>query len=134
MNGVDKLEQRLAADPASKVFVPLAEEYRKAGHLDRALAVLKAGLVRNPGYASARVALARVHLQRGELVEARDLLTRLVAESPDNLLAVRLLDETGPPEEAAPAPTAAAAAIPPPPDAATPGTAAMRKAFAGRLC
>ena len=106
VNGIEKLEERLAADPASKVFVPLAEEYRKAGHLDRALAVLRSGLSRNPGYGSARVALARVHLQRGELVEARELLTQLVAEAPDNLLALRLLEETGPPASAEPEPAA----------------------------
>jgi len=122
VNGIEKLEQRLAADPASKVFVPLAEEYRKAGHLDRALAVLRAGLGRNPGYASARVALARVHLQRGELVEARELLTLLVAEAPDNLLAVRLLDETGPPAAAGAEPEAVA------PDTAAPQAMAVETA------
>jgi tetratricopeptide (TPR) repeat protein len=91
--GIERLERWLAADPASKAFLPLAEEHRRAGHLDRAIEILRAGLAKNPGYVTAQVALARVYLQKGDLDEARALLRRLVKTMPENLLAVRLLAE-----------------------------------------
>ncbi len=104
-HSVEKLEQMLVADPASKVFLPLGEQYRKAGQLERAAEVLRAGLEHNPGYAAAQVALARVLLEQGDAAGGRVLLTRVVREVPDNLLAQRLLDEAGGPlEEAPPAP------------------------------
>ncbi|MFQ5668908.1 MAG: tetratricopeptide repeat protein [Acidobacteriota bacterium] len=90
---VNRLQQKLAMEPGSKVFLPLAEHYRRAGQLERAAAVLRSGLKHNPGYVAARVALGRVVLEQGREDEARDLLTDLVREAPDNLLAQKLLRE-----------------------------------------
>jgi len=95
----EKLENRLAADPASKVFVPLAEEYRKAGEIDRAVELLRSGLEKNPDYAAAEVALARALLQKDEREECRRILTRVTRRVPDNLLAEKLLSEAGGPLE-----------------------------------
>jgi tetratricopeptide (TPR) repeat protein len=96
---IEKLENRLAADPASKVFVPLAEEYRKAGEIDRAVELLRSGLEKDPEYAAAEVALARALLQKDEREECRRILTRVTRRVPDNLLAEKLLSEAGGPLE-----------------------------------
>ena len=40
---IEKLRERVDKDPNSKLFVPLAEEYRKEGRLDEAVAYSKRG-------------------------------------------------------------------------------------------
>ena len=92
---LESLEAKLEANPASKIFLPLAEQYRLQGNLQRAAAVLQVGLKHNPTYNVARVALGRVHLELGELTEGRRLLAQLLLEVPDNLLARKLLDDAG---------------------------------------
>lgn len=54
---IERLKEKLDKDPNSKLFIPLAEEYKKAGMFDEAVDVLLKGLERQPGYMSARVAL-----------------------------------------------------------------------------
>ena len=91
MESIDKLKEKVAKDPSSKLFVPLAEEYRKAGKLDEAINVLKSGIERQPSYMSARVALSKIYLEKGMLNEARDELEKVVKSIPDNLFAQRKL-------------------------------------------
>ena len=60
----------LAADPASLVFVDLAEALRRRGQLDAAQKVLRTGLNRYPELASAHDLAARIFVDRGELDRA----------------------------------------------------------------
>jgi predicted Zn-dependent protease len=83
-------EQRLAADPASRAFLPLAELYRRDARPEDAREMLEAGLVRHPGFVSALVALAQVLLDLGDDTGAQDVLARVVARDPENLVALRL--------------------------------------------
>ena len=46
---IDRLALAFAKEPGSKVFIPLAEEYGKAGMWEEAVAVLEDGLKINPG-------------------------------------------------------------------------------------
>ncbi|TDI47578.1 MAG: tetratricopeptide repeat protein, partial [Acidobacteria bacterium] len=98
-NNLASLEAKLAANPASKIFLSLAEQYRHQGDLERAATVLHEGLKHNPAYNVASVALGRVYLERGQMTEGRRLLTKLLLEVPDNLLARKLLDDAGGPLE-----------------------------------
>ncbi|MFQ5767920.1 MAG: tetratricopeptide repeat protein, partial [Acidobacteriota bacterium] len=88
-----RLERRLRDDPASKVFLPLAEEHRKAGRTAKAVTILRTGLKENPRYAAARVALGRLLLEQGRKREARLELEEAVRQAPDNLMGARLLAE-----------------------------------------
>lgn len=101
---IEKLRERLARDPASKVFLPLSEEYRKAGMLDEAVEVLRKGLETHPSYMSARVALGKVYHEKGMMKEAVEELEKVTRAIPDNLFAHRKLAEiyreTGEPEKA----------------------------------
>jgi len=90
---IDELRRRVQNDPASIAFAQLAEEYRRAGQTDEAVRVCREGLVRHPGYLSARVTLGRALLDLGELAEARGEFEFVVAEAPENLAAVRGLAE-----------------------------------------
>lgn len=86
-----KLIDKLAKDPKSKLFVPLAEEYLKVGMLDEAVMVLTDGLKHHPGFLTARVALGKVYLQRAQPAEARAEFEAVIAANPENLLAQRKL-------------------------------------------
>ena len=88
---ITKLSERLAKDPTSKLFVPLAEEYIKAGMLEEAVAVLMDGLKAHPGFTSAHVTLGKVYLGKGQIKEAKEQFETVIKVSPDNLLAHRKL-------------------------------------------
>lgn len=90
---IEKLGEKLAKDPSSKMFLPLAEEYAKGGMLEEALTVLKDGLKYHPGYVSARVALGKVYQKKGLLKEALDEFKKVISANPDNILAHKKLAE-----------------------------------------
>ncbi|MBP9946579.1 MAG: tetratricopeptide repeat protein, partial [Vicinamibacteria bacterium] len=54
-----ELRRKLEKDPASRLFAQLAEELRKDGRHEEAIAVARGGLEKNPNYPSARLTLAR---------------------------------------------------------------------------
>lgn len=88
-----ELRRRVQADPASIAFAQLAEECRRAGHTDEAVAVCRAGLVHHPDYLSARVTLGRALVVLGRLDEAQAEFTVVLTSAPDNLAAIRALAE-----------------------------------------
>ncbi|MGD8352499.1 MAG: tetratricopeptide repeat protein [Nitrospirota bacterium] len=91
MDKITKLKEKVAKDPSSMLFVPLAEEYRKAGMYDEAIEVLKDGLGRQPRHTSARVVLGKVYLDKGLLDDARAEFEQAARSVPDNLFAQRRL-------------------------------------------
>ena len=90
---LEDLERRVSHDPASIAFAQLAEEYRRAGRIEDAVRVCRAGLETHPTYGSARVTLARALIEMGQHHEAKTELERVVHEAPDNLVAIRVLSE-----------------------------------------
>jgi tetratricopeptide (TPR) repeat protein len=88
---IEELKEKVANDPSSKLFLPLAEEYRKAGMLDEAVEVLQQGIERQPKYTSAVVALGKIYLEKEMFAEARSEFEKVVAQVPDNLFAQRKL-------------------------------------------
>lgn len=88
---IKRYEERLKSDPASYCFAPLAEVYLRAGLLDDALAVSRAGVVRYPGYVAGQMALARACHQKGLVDECRCALEAVASAVPDHAEAQRLL-------------------------------------------
>ncbi|MCC2641873.1 MAG: protein of unknown function, TPR-like [Nitrospira sp.] len=88
---IDRLATALAKDPRSKAFLPLAEEYIKAGMWQEAVAVLEDGLTVYPTFVTAMAALGRVYDQLGQPVKAKAILVEVIKQSPDNLRAHRIL-------------------------------------------
>jgi predicted Zn-dependent protease len=86
---IEALGKRLQKDPGSIAFAQLAEEYRRAGRLDEAIEVCRAGLARHPGYLSARVTLGRALLEVGDVESAQRELSEVVRVAPENLSAAR---------------------------------------------
>lgn len=90
---IDDLRKRLEKDPGSRLFAQLAEELRKAGELEEAIAVSREGLQKHPAYPSARMTLGRALFDKGALAEARGELEGVLKGAADNILASRLLAE-----------------------------------------
>lgn len=84
-------EERLKIDPTSYCFAPLAEVYLRAGLLDDALSVSRAGVLRHPDYVAGQMALARVCHQKGLVDECRHALQAVATAVPDHAEAQRLL-------------------------------------------
>ena len=93
LKDIEKLREKVEKDPNSKLFVPLAEEYRKEGMLDEAIDILQKGLERQPSYMSARVSLGKIYLEKGKPDEARSEFEHVIEAIPDNLYAHKKLSE-----------------------------------------
>lgn len=85
------LRRRLELDPSSRLFVTLAEEYRKTGLLAEALSTLQKGLLAHPNYLSAHVALGRAYLEAGQITEAIATFTKVLTSDPGNLVSAKSL-------------------------------------------
>ncbi|MEX1130229.1 MAG: tetratricopeptide repeat protein [Vicinamibacterales bacterium] len=90
---LEELRRRVQSDPASIAFAALAEEYRRAGRFDEAIATCAAGLKRHPSYLSAHVTLGRSLIEVGQYDEAREELEFVLRAAPENLAAIRGLAE-----------------------------------------
>lgn len=88
-----KLTERISKDPKSKLFVPLAEEYKKIGDVEMAIHVLSEGLKQNPTYITARSLLGKLLLESGDLTAAQKEFEEVVRAIPDNLLGRRKLGD-----------------------------------------
>jgi tetratricopeptide (TPR) repeat protein len=90
---IERLQHKIAKDPDSKLFVPLAEEYKKAGMVDEAINILVQGLEKQPNYLSARVSLGKIFMGKGLLNEAKDEFQKVISIISDNLYAHKKLAE-----------------------------------------
>lgn len=93
LKDIEKLKEKVEKDLNSKLFVPLAEEYRKEGMLEEAISVLLGGLEKQPGYMSARVSLGKIYLEKGMMDDARAQFESVINAIPDNLFAHKKLAE-----------------------------------------
>ena len=90
---IAKLTERISKDPKSKLFVPLAEEYKKAGDMEMSIRVLTEGLKNNPGYITARSFLGKLLFEKGDLSGAQKEFEEVAKAIPDNLMAQRKLGD-----------------------------------------
>ena len=89
-----ELEERWQTDRSPRVFLPLADELRKAGRLREAIAVLTAGLEHHADSVSGQVALGRCLLDAGEVSRAAGCLESALERDPTQLVANKLLAES----------------------------------------
>jgi tetratricopeptide (TPR) repeat protein len=86
---IEELRRRVQKDPASIAFAQLAEEYRRAGSYEEAIAACRTGLAIHPGYNSARVTLGRALIEINDLDTAETELNQVLRNAPENLAAIR---------------------------------------------
>lgn len=91
-NPLEQIRRRMQSHATPTAFAALAEEHRRAGRFDEAIAVCRDGLSRYPAYVSARVTLGRALLDSGDAAAALAELEQAVAQAPDNLAAARALE------------------------------------------
>jgi len=88
---IEELQFRIKTDPKSRLFFPLAEEFRKNGKLAEAEQVLRTGLGVHATYLSAWVSLGRVLREQHKNAEAVEALKTALQVDPGNVVAARLL-------------------------------------------
>lgn len=87
---IEEYHKKLGKDPNSLIFLPLAEEYRKIGMIEEAIFYLEEGLKKNPSYTLAKTTLARCYFDAKNILKAKDLVTDVLREIPDNAIAMKL--------------------------------------------
>jgi tetratricopeptide (TPR) repeat protein len=90
---IEKLEKRWAENPKGRNFAPLADAYRKAGELDRALELCTAGLELHPDYVSAHIVFGRCLIDQKNDPGASEVFRKVLALDPENVLALKILAE-----------------------------------------
>jgi len=90
---IEKLERRYAENPDGRYFAPLADAYRKAGQVDHALEVVRAGIDKHPDYLSAHIVLGRCLLDTKDDAGAGDAFQRVLALDSENIIALKSLAE-----------------------------------------
>ena len=90
---LEELRRRWEAERGSRLFLQLAEEYRRSGRRGEAVEVLQSGLAEHPNHVSAHVALGRTRLEMGESAAAVGSLEKALTLDATNLVANKLLVE-----------------------------------------
>ena len=90
---IKELQKKVAQNPASLVFAPLADTLRKAGRLDEAVEACLAGLEQNPSYMTARVILGRTYAEKGMLEEAIAEFKKITLADAGNIMAHSMLGQ-----------------------------------------
>lgn len=86
-----KLMDKMTQNPASRLFVPLAEEYLKCDMVEEAIIVLAEGIKNHPNYVAARVMLGKIYLQKNQIPEAQNEFEQVIGANPENILAHKKL-------------------------------------------
>lgn len=87
---IEELKQKFDDDPR-RYFAPLANEYRKVGDLDRAIALCEEHLSAQPEHLSGHVVLGKAYFARGDRDAARRSFERALEVDPENLDALHQL-------------------------------------------
>ncbi len=86
---LEELEKALSRDSASRQFLALADEQRRAGQLKESIETLRRGLQFHPGYVAAHVAFGRACQQEGRFEEALEAYVSALSIDRENLVALR---------------------------------------------
>lgn len=89
---LDELEIRFNENPR-RYFAPLANEYRKAGDVEHAIAICQAWLPQQPGHISGHIVYGQALFESGKLDEARVTFESALGLDPENLIALRYLGD-----------------------------------------
>lgn len=90
---IEKLERRYAENPDGRYFAPLADAYRKAGQVDRALELVRAGIDKHADYLSAHIVLGRCLLDKLDDEGAGQAFQRVLTLDSENIIALKSLAE-----------------------------------------
>ena len=89
---IDELEQKFIENPR-RYFAPLANEYRKAGNPQQAIAICQAHLGQLPGHMSGQIVYGQALFEAGQYSEAKTVFENALGMDRENLLALRHLGD-----------------------------------------
>jgi tetratricopeptide (TPR) repeat protein len=89
---LEELRERFAANPR-RYFAPFANELRKGGDFQQAIAICRAHLVSQPGHISGHVVLAQALFDSGNFAEAEEVFQAALGLDPENLIALRCMGD-----------------------------------------
>ena len=89
---LDELKKKFEENPR-RYFAPLANEHRKSGDLDQAIALCRTHLPQQPGHISGHIVLAQALFEAGSLDESREIFHTALGLDPENLIALRYLGD-----------------------------------------
>ncbi len=89
---LDELKKKFEENPR-RYFAPLANEHRKSGDLDQAIALCRTHLPQQPGHISGHIVLAQALFEAGNLDESREIFHSALGLDPENLIALRYLGD-----------------------------------------
>jgi tetratricopeptide (TPR) repeat protein len=89
---IEDLRKRYHENPR-RFFAPLANEYRKAGFLDRALLLCQKHVPEQPDNMNGLVVYGQILFESGNTADARDPFERALKVDPENLIALRHLGD-----------------------------------------
>jgi tetratricopeptide (TPR) repeat protein len=90
---IEKLEKRWLENPKGRNFAPLADAYRKAGEVDRAIELCLSGLERHPDYVSAHIVYGRCLIDQKNDVGAETVFKKVLGLDAENIIALKVLGE-----------------------------------------
>lgn len=89
---IDELRQKFHENPR-RYFAPLANEYRKAGDPEQAIAICRAHLAQQPGHMSGHVVYGQALFDARRIDESRTVFEKALSLDPDNPIVLRRLGD-----------------------------------------
>lgn len=89
---IDDLKKKFDENPR-RYFAPLANEYRKAGEIDQAIAICREYLPQQPGHMSGHIVFGQALYEARQLDEAKTVFETALSLDPENLIALKHLGD-----------------------------------------
>lgn len=91
---IARLSERFNKDPTSRIFVQLADAYRKNKMIDEALDVLNQGIEHHPNYPLAHLIRGKCLFDTHNYNQAKEAFEKTISLDPQNVVAYRMLAQT----------------------------------------
>ena len=89
---IDDLKKKFDENPR-RYFAPLANEYRKAGQIDQAIAICREYLPQQPGHMSGHIVFGQALFEAKQMDEAKTVFETALSLDPENLIALKHLGD-----------------------------------------
>ena len=89
---IEELKKKFDENPR-RYFAPLANEHRKAGDIQQAIALCRAHLPQQAAHISGHIVLAQALYEAGDVGESRQEFETALGLDPENLIALRFLGD-----------------------------------------
>src|SRR5512132_1530131 len=89
---IEELQKKFEENPR-RYFAPLANEYRKAGQIDQAIAICREYLPQQPGHMSGHIVYGQALYESRQYEESKAVFETALSLDPENLIALRHLGD-----------------------------------------